>query len=237
MQVELVYRGVDVTTKAPTTVTPTTINFNLDPAHTSPNSNGRNWWLTIGPISFTVTVPAFGPDPLLTINGEFAADDQSTPGLTKLTVEFGSALDTLQSIFNNLQALASFLPGGVGAGLDVSLSNGKLTVRDTFVVPTLPLGLGNLSDISLDLGLTITLSPLSADFIVGIGNPGNPFNWVVSPLAGQRRDRYRRAGRTARFADPGRHRTRLVDRRRHRGGFGLDHACRSRLTSTVRRSP
>lgn len=183
LQVELVYQGVDVTTKAPTTVTPATINFNLDPAHTSQNSNGRNWWLTIGPLSFTVTVPAFGQDPLLTINGEFAADDQSTPGLTKLTVEFGSALDTLQSIFNNLQALASFLPGGAGAGLDVSLSNGKLTVRDTFIVPQLPLG-GNLTNVSLDLGLTITVSPLSADFVVGIGSPGNPFNWVLSPLAG-----------------------------------------------------
>jgi hypothetical protein len=34
------------------------------------------------------------------------------------------------------------------------------------------------------LGLAITLSPFSADFIVGLGDPGNPFNWVVSPLAG-----------------------------------------------------
>ena len=67
----------------------------------------------------------------------------------------------------------------------MSLSNGLLTVRATFALPTLPLGLGNLSDISLDLGVTLTLSPLSADFIIGIGDPGNPFNWVVSPLAGK----------------------------------------------------
>ena len=66
----------------------------------------------------------------------------------------------------------------------MSLSNGRLTVRDTFAVPQLPLGLGNLSDVSLDLGLALTLSPLSADFIIGIGDPGKPFNWVVSPLAG-----------------------------------------------------
>ena len=185
LQVALVYQGKDITTQNPTTIEPTTINFNLDPAHTSPDSHGRNWWLTIGPLSFTVTVPQFSAtDPLLTINGEFAADDQNTPGLTKLTIDFGSALNTLQAIFNNLQALASFLPGGAGAGLNVSLSNGKLTVRDTFAVPQLPLGLGNLTDVSVDLGLTVTLSPLSADFVVGIGSPDNPFNWVLSPLAG-----------------------------------------------------
>jgi hypothetical protein len=48
----------------------------------------------------------------------------------------------------------------------------------------MPLGIGELTDISLDLGLAVTLSPLSADFLVGIGSPNNPFNWVVSPLAG-----------------------------------------------------
>jgi hypothetical protein len=48
----------------------------------------------------------------------------------------------------------------------------------------MPLGIGELKDISLDLGLAVTLSPLSADFLVGIGSPNNPFNWVVSPLAG-----------------------------------------------------
>ena len=164
--------------------TPTKIIFNIDPAHTLPDSHGRNWWLTIGPISFAVTVPEFGADALLTIIGGFAADDHTKPGLTGLTIDYGSALDTLKSIFSKLQALASFLPGGLGAGLDVSLSGGKLTVRDTFALPTLPLGLGDLSDISLDLGLAVTLSPLSADFIIGIGNPGNPFNWILSPLAG-----------------------------------------------------
>ena len=163
---------------------PATISFNIDPAHTLSDSKGRNWWLTIGPISFAVTILEFGSDPLLTIVGGFAADDRSKPGLTGLNIEYGKALDTLKTIFSKLQALASFLPGGLGAGLDVSLSNGRLTVRDTFAVPQLPLGLGNLSDVSLDLGLALTLSPLSADFIIGIGDPGKPFNWVVSPLAG-----------------------------------------------------
>ncbi len=163
---------------------PTKVIFKLDPAHTQPDSDGRNWWLTIGRISFAVSVPEFGADPLLTIIGGFAADDRTKPTLTGLTLDYGPALDTLKSIFSKLQALAAFLPGGAGATLDVSLSGGKLTVRDTFALPTLPLGLGELSDISLDLGLSITLSPFSADFIIGIGNPGNPFNWVLSPLAG-----------------------------------------------------
>jgi hypothetical protein len=163
---------------------PTTISFNVDPGHTLPASNGRNWWLTIEPISFAVTIPDFGTDPILTIIGGFAADDRSKPGLTGLTINYGSVLSDLQNLFSKLQTLASFLPGGGGGGLDVSLSDGQLTVRDTFALPTLPLGLGNLSDISLDLGLALTLSPLSADFIVGIGDPDNPFNWVVSPLAG-----------------------------------------------------
>lgn len=163
---------------------PTVIKFNIDPTETLLGSNGRRWWLTIEPISFAVTIAEFGADPLLTIIGGFAADDRSTPGLTGLTIDYGAALGALTDLFENLQALGSLLPGGLGAGLDVSLSDGKLTVRDTFAIPTLPLGLGDLSDVSLDLGLAITLSPLSADFIIGIGDPQNPFNWVVSPLAG-----------------------------------------------------
>jgi hypothetical protein len=184
LQIQLIYADTGGGQTGSTWNKPTKISFNIDPAHTLPDSNGRNWWLTIAPLSFSVTIPEFGSSPLLTIVGGFAADDRSKPGLTGLTIDYGAALDTLQSIFSKLQALASFLPGGLGAGLDVSLSNGQLTVRDTFALPQLPLGLGNLSDVSLDLGLTLTLSPLSADFIVGLGDPDNPFNWVVSPLAG-----------------------------------------------------
>ena len=178
LSVALIYGDASQTTA-------TQISFNIDPAHTLPASDGRDWWLTIGPISFAVTVPQFqSSGPILTITGNFAADDRSTPGLTGLKIDYGSALSDIQSLFNKLQALSSLLPGGAGAGLDVSLSDGQLTVRDTFALPTLPLGLGTLSDISLDLGLTLTLSPFSADFIVGIGDPGNPFDWIVSPLSG-----------------------------------------------------
>jgi hypothetical protein len=184
LQIQLIYADTGGGQTGSTWNKPTKISFNIDPAHTLSDSQGRNWWLSIAPLSFTVTIPEFGKSPLLTIVGGFGADDHSKPGLTGLTIDYGAALDTLKSIFSKLQALASFLPGGLGAGLDVSLSNGQLTVRDTFALPTLPLGLGELSDISLDLGLRLTLSPLSADFIIGIGDPGNPFNWIVSPLAG-----------------------------------------------------
>src|SRR5258708_24550982 len=96
----------------------------------------------------------------------------------------GDALSMVKNVFSELQALAQFLPGGTGANLDIARSDGKLTVRDTFTIGDMPLGLGNLTDISLDLGLSVQFSPLSVDFLIGIGDPGNPFNWIVSPLAG-----------------------------------------------------
>ena len=184
LQVALIYADTSAGQTGGVYNKPTDISFNIDPAHTLPASNGRNWWLTIGPASFAVTIPEFGPSPILTIIGGFASDDKSKPGLSGLTIDYGTALDTIKSILSKLQALASFLPGGGGADLSVSVSDGKLTIRDTFALPTLPLGLGDLSDISLDLGLSLTLSPLSADFIIGIGDPDKPFNWVISPLAG-----------------------------------------------------
>ncbi len=158
---------------------PTQFTYTLNPAGTP------RWSFDIENLSFLVYVPEFSSsDALLTIIGGLKADDQHAPALSNLNLVYGEALSTLKSIFSKLQALAAFLPGGAGAGLDISLSDGKLTVTDTFALPTLPLGLGDLSDISLDVGLTLTLSPLSADFSIGIGDPGNPFNWIVSPLSG-----------------------------------------------------
>ena len=61
---------------------------------------------------------------------------------------------------------------------------GSSTVSDTLSIADLPLGLGQLTDISLDLGLAVALSPLSVDFLVGLGSPDNPFNWLATPLAG-----------------------------------------------------
>jgi hypothetical protein len=158
---------------------PTALKYTLDP------TAAKRWSFEIDNLSFLVYVPAFSSsDALLTIIGGMVADEQTKPTLSNLNLVYGAALDSLKSIFSKLQALAQFLPGGVGAGLNVALADGKLTVTDTFALPTLPLGLGELSDIGIDIGLALTLSPLSADFIIGVGNPETPFNWIVSPLAG-----------------------------------------------------
>jgi len=148
------------------------------------SSASPSWSLSIGTLSFLVTVPVFGSSPILTITGGFKADEHTKAGLTNLNVQMGDALSIVKNVFSDLQALAQFLPGGAGANLDIALSNGKLTVSDSFTIGDMPLGLGNLTDISLDLGLSVQFSPLSVDFSIGIGDPGNPFNWIVSPLAG-----------------------------------------------------
>ncbi|MBZ5583812.1 MAG: hypothetical protein LAQ30_16695, partial [Acidobacteriia bacterium] len=155
-----------------------TLKYSVD------SSASPSWSLAIGTLSFLVTVPIFGSSPILTVTGGFAADENTKAGLTNLNVQMGDALSVVKNVFSDLQALAQFLPGGAGANLDIALSNGKLTVRDTFTIGDMPLGLGNLTDISLDLGLSVQFSPLAVDFLVGIGSPNNPFNWIVSPLAG-----------------------------------------------------
>lgn len=153
-----------------------TLNYSVDSA-ASPS-----WSLSVGTISFLVNVDTFGL--VLTVTGGFKADEHTKAGLTNLNVQMGGVLSVVKSVFSDLQALAQFLPGGIGAGLDIALSNGKLTVRDSFTIGDMPLGLGNLTDISLDMGLSVQFSPISVDFSLGIGSPGNPFNWIVDPLAG-----------------------------------------------------
>jgi hypothetical protein len=164
------------TTKSPPTMA--TLDYQVD------STASPSWTLSLGPLSAQVTVPAFGNDPVLTVTGGFYGDEHTKPGLTNLNVTFGSALALVENVFSDLQALAAYLPGGAGANLDVAVSGGQLTVSDTFTIADLPLGLGDLTDISLDLGLDVTLSPPSVNFLVGLGAPDNPFNWIATPLAG-----------------------------------------------------
>ena len=179
LQVALSYCDESKGRSGTTANAPTKLNYTLDP------TAAKRWSFEIDNLSFLVYVPAFSSsDALLTIIGGMVADEQTKPTLSNLNLVYGAALDSLKSIFSKLQALANFLPGGAGAGLNVALADGKLTVTDTFALPTLPLGLGELSDIGIDIGLALTLSPLSADFIIGVGNPEKPLNWIVSPLAG-----------------------------------------------------
>ena len=160
---------------------PTVLEFHLDPTAVAP---AHRWSFSVTPLSFMVTVPEFSANPILMVIGGFVADDQTRPTLSGLHIVYGDALSSLTSVLDKLQALAQFLPGGKGSGLQVGLSDGRLTVREVFAIPTLPLGLGDITDVSLEVGLALQLSPLTADFSVAIGNPDKPFNWIVSPLSG-----------------------------------------------------
>jgi hypothetical protein len=115
--------------------------------------------------------------------GSIHADSQSAPNYKDLVVHFGGSMTLIQQVFTRLQELAKMLPGG-SANLDVSFSDGKLTIRDEFTLPNLPLGLGQITDVGMDLGLTVSLGPPAVSFQVGIGTPDKPFHWLVSPLSG-----------------------------------------------------
>ncbi len=178
MSVVLLYEDTPQTTNPPASPSPTVLTYTVD------SSASPSWTLSIGKFSLQVIVPLFSSDPLLTITGGFYGDEHTAPGVSGLNIQFGGALSIVKNVFSDLQTLAQFLPGGAAASLDVALSDGTLTVSDIFTIADMPLGLGNLTDISLDVGLNVQLQPLSVNFSVGIGSPDNPFNWIASPLAG-----------------------------------------------------
>jgi hypothetical protein len=179
INITLQYADVSLNTANPAyNVNPTTLTYNVD------SSASPSWTLDIKPLSFLVTVPLFSNSPLLIITGGFHADEHTNAGLTNLNIQMGDTLGIVKSVFDALNSVAQYLPGGAGANLDVALSDGKLTVSDSFSIADLPLGLGQLTDVSLNLGLSVNLQPLSVDFALGIGAPNNPFNWIVDPLAG-----------------------------------------------------
>ena len=157
---------------------PTQVTFKLDP-----NATPR-WSIDFAKFTFVLVTP-FGDvnDPLLQVVGAAHADADSSPTLKDLKVVYGSILSLVQQIFSKLDELASFLPGNKSY-LDVSLSNGQLTIQDKFALPTLPLGLGEITNVALVLGATMTISPLSMSFTAGIASPDEPFQWLVSPLSG-----------------------------------------------------
>jgi hypothetical protein len=163
----------------PANQTAITYTVNSNPAPGAPS-----WTLSIGPFTLQVVVPLFGGSPVLWITGGFYGDSHTAPHVTNLNVQFGGILSVVQQVFSALQTVAQFLPGGATADLDVALSDGVLTVQDTFSIADMPLGLGNLTDISLDVGLNVNIQPLSVNFSVGLGSMQNPFNWIATPLAG-----------------------------------------------------
>jgi hypothetical protein len=179
INIQMVYAESQQTTNPPQSPpNPTTLTYTVNSA-ASPS-----WTLSIETFTLQVIVPLFGNDPVVWVTGGFYGDEHTAPGVTGLNVQFGGALNIVQQVFSALQTVAQFLPGGADANLDVALSDGNLTVQDTFSIADLPLGLGDLTDVSLDVELSVQLQPLSATFRVGIGAPDNPFNWIASPLAG-----------------------------------------------------
>jgi hypothetical protein len=156
---------------------PTTVTVKI-----TPKSDPR-WEVKLEKIAFQVTIDALGKDPLLKIFGKAHADSNSPPAFDGLTVVYGEILALVQEVFSKLQDLIGILPGG-DAKLDVGLSNGRLTVRQSISIPKLPLGFGYLKDVALYIGFAAQLTPQSLDFSVGIGSVEKPFHWLCSPLSG-----------------------------------------------------
>ena len=140
-----------------------------------------NWSLTLANLSFEAKVDGLGSDPLITVSGGFQAGASTKPGFTNLQVDYGSALSAVKDLLTGLSDLASSLGGS--ANLDVGFSGNMLTVQQGFTLPTIPLGFGEISDLGINLGFSATV-PSSLSFSVGIGSPQDPFQWLVSPLAG-----------------------------------------------------
>ena len=181
MQIQMLYADTPQTTQPPQNPNPTVLTYTVD---SSAPTGSPTWSLSIGPFTLQVVIPMFPGGPVLWIVGDFYGDSHTKPGVTNLNVQFGGALSVVQQVFSALQTVAQFLPGGATANLDVALSDGVLNVQDTFSIADLPLGLGDLTDVSLDIGLNVTIQPLSVNFSVGLGTPQNPFNWIATPLAG-----------------------------------------------------
>ncbi len=154
---------------------PTSASITVDPG--AP----KRWKLSLSRVCFAVQ---YKGNPLLGIFADVQVAEGEAPAVRELSVRFESILNTLQTIFTNIQQVARFLPGGGGAGLRIGFSNGHLTVRNGFAIPRLPLGPGHITDVVADLGFDVRLSPQDVRFVASLGSSEYPFRWVVSPLAG-----------------------------------------------------
>jgi hypothetical protein len=158
-----------------------------------------SWSLAVNNISIGLVIPALGNTPVIWFVGGFTADADTTPAFPNLQTQFDTPLKVLATLFTILNDIASVLsPGGSSSpeviqphdsgssnsGLQVNFSDGKLSVSDDFTLPSIPLGLGQISNISLDIGTTLDILGLEIDFLVGIGSPTAPCQWTVDPLSG-----------------------------------------------------
>ena len=153
-----------------------------------------SWSLDVNHLAIGLLIPALSSTPVIWFEGSFHADADTAPGFPNLQVDFSGPLSVLTTLFTVLDDIASVLsPGGSSGGaegasgppgLNVSFSSGKLTVTDNFVLPSIPLGLGTIENVSLDIGATLDIVGLDIDFLVGIGSPDAPVQWIADPLSG-----------------------------------------------------
>jgi hypothetical protein len=154
---------------------PTQASIQVNPA------GPLRWQLSLTRACFAVQ---FKGNPLISIFATVKADERSAPTVVDLRVRYEGILNALQTIFSNIQQVARFLPGGGGAGLHVGFSQGRLSVRNDFALPNLPLGAGQITDIAVAMDFDVALTPFDIRFVAGLGSSEKPFRWVVSPLAG-----------------------------------------------------
>ncbi len=155
---------------------------------------GPSWSLDVNHLAIGLLIPALSSTPVIWFEGSFHADADSAPGFPNLQVDFSGPLSILATLFTVLDDIASVLsPGGSSGGaegadgppgLNTSFSDGKLAVTDNFILPSIPLGLGTIENVSLDIGATLDIVGLTIDFLVGIGSPDAPVQWIADPLTG-----------------------------------------------------
>ena len=98
-----------------------------------------------------------------------------TPGFIDVAVNYGSALGLVTKVLQGIEAAARFLPGGA-ANFDVDFAGTTLRIRESFTLPTLPLGLGYLQNIGLDMGFDVDVLSRKLHFAVGVGSDDDPFD-------------------------------------------------------------
>jgi hypothetical protein len=152
--------------------------FTVDAA---PPAGQPRWSLKIDNLAAAVFVDDFGNDALLTIHGSFNASELEKAGFKDIKIDYGNALNLITGILNKIKDLVTAIGGTVN--LDVGFSDNKLTIRDGFALPTVPLGLGELEHIAINMGLAIEI-PSSAEFTVALASKEDPFTWIVDPLTG-----------------------------------------------------
>ena len=139
------------------------------------------WTVELSRVSFCIF---YQGAKLIRLFARVRATEGSAPSIDNVNVKYESILSCLETIFTNIQQVAKFLPGGADAGLSISFSAGHLTIRNSFALPNLPLGAGQITDIAVNMGLDVALTPFDVSFVAGLGSSEKPFNWIVSPLSG-----------------------------------------------------